>query len=57
MNATAHTPSTAVFVAYRVAGENWKTRAFKNFAAFEKFQDKVWDKYGHCIEFRYAAER
>ena len=44
-------------VAYQVAGENWKRKTFKTDSAFERWLEKMDDKYGlECVELCYSID-
>jgi hypothetical protein len=41
-------------VAYRIPGQAWKRREFASERAFDRFVEGLEEKYGDCIEFRWA---
>ena len=46
-----------ITIQYRVAGESWKQKTFKTEAAYDKWIEKMDEKYGlSCIEIRWLNE-
>jgi len=54
---TTNNGSETMEVAYQVAGENWKRKTFKTDSAFERWLEKMDDKYGlECVELCYSID-